>query len=121
MVTGLVWTEVGGQVQFIECSALPSGEPRGGQLHLTGQLGDVIKESAQIALSWVRAREGALGLGVRAPGQVGASGGAGASLGQLDVHIHLPQVSGYGFGFELRSIVRSPALDTARAVSATLH
>lgn len=105
VVTGLVWTEVGGQVQFIECTALPSAEPRGGQLHLTGQLGDVIKESAQIALSWVKARERSLGLGLGRSSAAGGGGGGGsargsvgvsadtgtASLSQLDVHIHLPQ------------------------------
>lgn len=46
---GLVWTNFGGEVQFVEATAM-----RGkGELHLTGQLGDVIKESAQIALTWV--------------------------------------------------------------------
>ncbi|CAA7411101.1 unnamed protein product [Spirodela intermedia] len=49
---GLVWTPFGGDVQFIEATAM-AGK---GHLHLTGQLGDVIKESAQIALTWVRAR-----------------------------------------------------------------
>lgn len=46
---GLVWTSVGGEVQFVEASMM-AGK---GDLHLTGQLGDVIKESAQIALTWV--------------------------------------------------------------------
>lgn len=46
---GLVWTSVGGEVQFVEATAM-AGK---GELHLTGQLGDVIKESAQIALTWV--------------------------------------------------------------------
>lgn len=46
---GLVWTSVGGEVQFVEATAM-GGK---GELHLTGQLGDVIKESAQIALTWV--------------------------------------------------------------------
>lgn len=46
---GLVWTAFGGEVQFVEATAM-SGK---GELHLTGQLGDVIKESAQIALTWV--------------------------------------------------------------------
>ena len=46
---GLVWTAFGGEVQFVEATAM-AGK---GDLHLTGQLGDVIKESAQIALTWV--------------------------------------------------------------------
>ncbi|KAJ6933046.1 lon protease [Populus alba x Populus x berolinensis] len=46
---GLVWTAFGGEVQFVEATAT-AGK---GELHLTGQLGDVIKESAQIALTWV--------------------------------------------------------------------
>lgn len=46
---GLVWTTFGGEVQFVEATAMVGN----GELHLTGQLGDVIKESAQIALTWV--------------------------------------------------------------------
>ena len=46
---GLVWTTFGGEVQFVEASRMVGK----GELHLTGQLGDVIKESAQIALTWV--------------------------------------------------------------------
>lgn len=46
---GLVWTSFGGEVQFVEATTMVGK----GELHLTGQLGDVIKESAQIALSWV--------------------------------------------------------------------
>lgn len=46
---GLVWTSVGGEVQFVEATAMVGK----GDLHLTGQLGDVIKESAQLALTWV--------------------------------------------------------------------
>ncbi|KAG7952421.1 hypothetical protein I3843_12G058200 [Carya illinoinensis] len=46
---GLVWTAFGGEVQFVEATAMVGK----GEMHLTGQLGDVIKESAQIALTWV--------------------------------------------------------------------
>lgn len=46
---GLVWTTFGGEVQFVETTSMVGK----GDLHLTGQLGDVIKESAQIALTWV--------------------------------------------------------------------
>ncbi|XP_058111033.1 lon protease homolog 2, peroxisomal-like [Magnolia sinica] len=46
---GLVWTSFGGDVQFVEATSMVGK----GDLHLTGQLGDVIKESTQIALTWV--------------------------------------------------------------------
>ncbi|CAK8561269.1 unnamed protein product [Lathyrus sativus] len=46
---GLVWTTFGGEVQFVEASTMVGK----GELHLTGQLGDVIKESTQIALTWI--------------------------------------------------------------------
>jgi len=52
VATGLAVTGVGGDVLFIEATSLPPGE--GPRLVLTGQLGDVMKESAEIALSWVR-------------------------------------------------------------------
>lgn len=48
---GLAWTAVGGEIMFIEASKMQGS----GELILTGQLGDVMKESAQIALNWVRA------------------------------------------------------------------
>jgi ATP-dependent Lon protease len=48
--TGLAWTPTGGDVLFIEATAMPGA----GKLTITGQLGDVMKESAQAALSWVR-------------------------------------------------------------------
>jgi ATP-dependent Lon protease len=50
VATGLAWTPVGGEVLFIEATAMPGS----GTLTITGQLGDVMKESAQAALSWVR-------------------------------------------------------------------
>jgi ATP-dependent Lon protease len=52
VATGLAWTPVGGDVLFIEASAVPGS----GKLVLTGQLGDVMKESAQAALTWVKGR-----------------------------------------------------------------
>ena len=56
VATGLAVTGVGGDVLFIEATALPPGE--GGRLVLTGQLGEVMKESAEIALSWARSHAG---------------------------------------------------------------
>jgi ATP-dependent Lon protease len=52
VATGLAWTPVGGEVLFVEATAYPGS----GKLIITGQLGDVMKESAQAALSFVRAR-----------------------------------------------------------------
>jgi len=74
---GLVWTAFGGEVQFVEATAMVGK----GELHLTGQLGDVIKESAQIALTWVRARTTDL--------RLGATEGFNILEGR-DVHIHFP-------------------------------
>jgi ATP-dependent Lon protease len=54
VATGLAWTPVGGDVLFVEATAMPGK----GRLTVTGQLGDVMKESAQAALSWVRAHAG---------------------------------------------------------------
>jgi ATP-dependent Lon protease len=73
VATGLAFTPVGGDVLFIEASAMP-GE---GKLIVTGQLGDVMRESAQAALSWVRGHWGELGLDRD-------------SFEGKDVHIHVP-------------------------------
>jgi ATP-dependent Lon protease len=74
VATGLAVTGTGGDVLFIEATALP-GDPKSG-LTLTGQLGDVMKESAQIALSYVRSHADELGLD--------------PSVGDRQVHIHVP-------------------------------
>src|SRR6266853_3685480 len=74
IATGLTWTPVGGEIIFIEAAAMPTRE---GQLILTGQLGDVMKESAMAALSYVRAHAEALGL----PANV---------FENQSVHIHVP-------------------------------
>src|SRR5205085_1191314 len=50
VATGLAWTPVGGDVLFVEASAMPGK----GKLTITGQLGDVMRESAEAALSYVR-------------------------------------------------------------------
>lgn len=59
IATGLVWTPVGGEIIFIEAATMPSKDER---LTLTGQLGDVMKESAIAALSYVRSNARRLGL-----------------------------------------------------------
>jgi ATP-dependent Lon protease len=56
VATGLAWTPVGGEVLFVECSAMAGS----GKLTITGQLGDVMKESAEAALSWVRGHQSEL-------------------------------------------------------------
>jgi ATP-dependent Lon protease len=53
VATGLAWTPTGGDVLFIEATAMPGS----GKLTITGQLGEVMKESAQAALSWVRGHQ----------------------------------------------------------------
>ena len=62
VATGLAVTGVGGDVLFVEATATPATKGHGGSLTLTGQLGDVMKESAQIALSYVRSHAEALGI-----------------------------------------------------------
>lgn len=59
IATGLIWTPVGGEIIFIEAAAMPAQEAH---LTLTGQLGDVMKESAMAALSYVCSNAQALGL-----------------------------------------------------------
>ena len=73
VATGLAYTTVGGDVLFIEATAYPGQ----GKLTITGQLGEVMQESAQAALSWVRAHTGELGL-------------ADDWFANHDVHIHVP-------------------------------
>jgi ATP-dependent Lon protease len=74
LVTGLAWTEVGGDLLQIESTLVPGK----GQLILTGQLGDVMKESASAALSVVRARTERLGIDLD-------------FLAKQDVHLHVPE------------------------------
>jgi ATP-dependent Lon protease len=63
VATGLAVTGMGGDVLFIEAAGDPAGDPAGeGSLVLTGQLGEVMKESAQIALSYVRSHAALLGV-----------------------------------------------------------
>ena len=73
VATGLAWTPVGGDILFIEATRVPGN----GQLILTGQLGDVMKESVQAALTLVKARASSLGL---EPGMFAKS----------DIHVHVP-------------------------------
>ena len=75
VVTGLAWTSVGGEILFIETS-LSKG--KGSKLTLTGNLGDVMKESAVIALEYVKAHVDKLGIDYRI-------------FDQWNIHIHVPE------------------------------
>lgn len=75
VVTGLAWTSVGGEILFIETS-LSKG--KGGKLTLTGNLGDVMKESAVIALEYVKAHADKLGIDYRI-------------FDHWCIHIHVPE------------------------------
>uniref|UniRef100_H2XWD5 Lon proteolytic domain-containing protein n=1 Tax=Ciona intestinalis TaxID=7719 RepID=H2XWD5_CIOIN len=56
VAAGLAWTQTGGEILYVEASRMASckGGEAGGHMTLTGQLGDVMKESAQLAVSWLR-------------------------------------------------------------------
>jgi ATP-dependent Lon protease len=73
VATGLAWTPVGGDILFIEATRVPGG----GRLILTGQLGDVMKESAQAALSLVKSKADTLGIDANL-------------FEKSDIHIHVP-------------------------------
>jgi ATP-dependent Lon protease len=72
--TGLAWTEAGGDILFIEVALMPGK----GQLILTGQLGDVMKESCQAAMSYIRARATEMGIPEK-------------FYQKIDVHVHVPE------------------------------
>ena len=74
IVTGLAWTETGGEILYIE-SVLTPGK---GEMHLTGNLGDVMKESATIALEWVKAHYEELGIDKK-------------MFTDFDINIHVPE------------------------------
>jgi len=73
VATGLAWTELGGEILSVEVTIVPGR----GKLTITGQLGDVMQESAQAALSYVRSRATALGLS--------------SAFHKIDIHIHIPE------------------------------
>ncbi len=74
VATGLAWTPAGGDLMFVESQRMPGT----GKVHLTGSMGDVLKESVATAFTYLRARATKLGL----PEDF---------LGKIDVHVHLPQ------------------------------
>lgn len=73
IATGLAWTPFGGDILFIETSKMPGK----GRVEITGQLGDVMKESARAALSFVKSHTDSLGISADA-------------VDQFDLHIHVP-------------------------------
>src|SRR5947207_6455625 len=73
IATGLAWTPVGGEILFIEATRMPGK----GNLLLTGSLGEVLKESAQTAVSYLRRQHKALGIDL-------------TDYGKYDIHIHVP-------------------------------
>jgi ATP-dependent Lon protease len=73
VATGLAWTPVGGDILFVESARMPGS----GKLILTGQLGDVMKESAQAALSLVKAQAADFGIDPKI-------------FDQSDIHVHVP-------------------------------
>ncbi|MCQ2438208.1 MAG: endopeptidase La [Oscillospiraceae bacterium] len=74
LVHGLAWTSVGGEVLDVECTALPGS----GKLELTGNLGNVMKESCQAAISYIRSRAAVLGIDPE-------------FYRNTDIHIHFPE------------------------------
>ncbi len=108
VATGLAWTPVGGDILFIESSRMPGT----GKLILTGQLGDVMKESAQAALSLLKSR--ATGLGIE-PGLFERS----------DIHVHVPAgaipkdgpSAGVAMFMSLASLMVGRAIDPAVAMT----
>jgi ATP-dependent Lon protease len=74
VATGLAWTEVGGEILVTEATLMPGR----GKLTLTGKLGDVMQESAQAAMSWVRSKTADLGI-------------ASDFNRRTDVHVHIPE------------------------------
>jgi ATP-dependent Lon protease len=74
LTTGLAWTELGGELLTIEATVMPGK----GKLMITGKLGEVMQESAQAAMSYVRSRAEVLGLDKR-------------FLENMDIHVHVPE------------------------------
>jgi len=75
VAVGLAWTAMGGEIMYVEATRMEGD----GKLTLTGQLGDVMKESANLALNWLRSQAGKLGINK-----------CGALMDTTDIHIHFP-------------------------------
>ncbi|HKL17573.1 MAG TPA: endopeptidase La, partial [Halalkalibaculum sp.] len=105
VATGLAWTQYGGDILFIEASVSKGS----GKIHITGQLGDVMKESAMLAMSYLRAQADELGIPEEA-------------FKYWDLHIHVPKGAvpkdGPSAGVSIFSAVAS--IFTQRKVKGTL-
>jgi ATP-dependent Lon protease len=99
VVTGLAWTELGGEIMFIEAIKMKGK----GKLTLTGKLGEVMKESAQTALSYIRANAERYGVDPKV-------------FEEYDVHIHVPEAAipkdGPSAGIALATALRSLFTET---------
>ncbi len=110
VATGLAWTPVGGEVLFVEATAMPGS----GALTITGQLGDVMRESAQAALSWVRGH--ARKLNPELPDDWFA---------EHDIHVHVPAgavpkdgpSAGVAMATALTSLIRGKAVSSQTAMT----
>jgi ATP-dependent Lon protease len=108
IATGLAWTPVGGDILFIESTRMPGS----GKLILTGQLGDVMKESAQAALSLLKSRASSLGI------EAGL-------FERSDIHVHVPAgaipkdgpSAGVAMFMSLASLMVGRAVDPAIAMT----
>jgi ATP-dependent Lon protease len=100
--TGLAWTEAGGDIMFLEVTLMPGK----GAVQITGQLGDVMKESAQAAVSYVRANWAKLGLPEK-------------FFHKFDIHIHVPEGAvpkdGPSAGISLTTAIVSACGDDRRS------
>ncbi len=108
VVTGLAWTPTGGEILFVEALKMPGGK----NLILTGQLGDVMKESATAALSLVRSKAEKLGIDPK-------------FYEKYDIHIHVPEgaipkdgpSAGVAIFVALVSLLREQAVDPELAMT----
>ncbi|MCO4771141.1 MAG: endopeptidase La [Deltaproteobacteria bacterium] len=103
VAVGLAWTPVGGEILFIEVTAMEGGS---GKFRVTGQLGDVMKESAETALSWVRSHATRLGVDTKL-------------FKERDLHVHFPQgaIPKDGPSAGITTIVALVSLLTGRRVN----
>ena len=102
IAVGLAWTPVGGEILFIEVTSIEGGA---GKFKITGKLGEVMKESAETALSWVRSNASALGIDAK-------------HFKERDLHVHFPQgaIPKDGPSAGITTIVALVSLMTGRRV-----